>query len=48
MTEENGQGDAFYAGDISACVLGKQIPENDVGQTFNLSIFSKPSVFDFR
>jgi len=48
VTNQNGEGDAFYAGDISACVLGKQISKNDVDQTFNLSIFSKPSAFDFR
>ena len=48
VTNEKGQGDAFFAGDISGCVLGKQISENNIDQIFNLSIFSVPTAFDFR
>ena len=32
VTNEKGQGDAFFAGDISGCVLGKQISENNIDQ----------------
>ena len=45
VTDENGQGLAFYADDISRCV---DINTNDIYQGFNQSVFSNSHIFDFR
>ena len=46
VTNQNGQGQAFYADDISVCLLDNTVDTAD--QLFKASIFSDGSVFDFR
>ena len=48
MTSSNGQGEAFFADDISQCVLGQRVAKTNASEVFDLSIFSERSVFDFR
>ena len=46
LTNQNGQGQSFYAEDVTHCVLGHTI--NNTGQVFNSSIFSDTTIFNFR
>ena len=46
LTNQNGQGQSFYAEDVTHCVLGHTI--NNTGQVFNSSIFSDMTIFNFR
>jgi len=46
VTSSTGEGQAFFADDISQCVIGQTI---DASQNiFKSSFFSKQSLFDFR
>jgi len=47
VTSSNGQGEDFFADDISQCVLGQNVAK-DTSEVFDLSIFSEASVFKFR
>jgi len=46
LTNQNGQGQSFYADDIAHCVLGNVV--KDTNQVFNSSIFSNTPIFNFR
>ena len=46
VTSNNGEGQAFYADDISQCLVGQT--DNISKTIFDLSIFSRQSLFDFR
>ena len=45
VTDENGQGLAFYADSISQCT---HLHTNDTSQIFERSVFSNADVFNFR
>ena len=46
LTNDNGQGQDFYAEDIKYCVLDHIV--NDAYEIFNSSIFSNTLIFNFR
>ena len=47
--EERGQGQAFFADDISQCVIGQRSAAKNPAEFFNASIFSpKISIFSYR
>jgi len=47
--EKNGQGQAFFADDISQCVIGQRSAAKNPAEIFNASIFSpKISIFKYR
>ena len=46
VTDQNGQGKAFYADDISVCLLNNT--EHNAEKLFKASIFSNEAVFNFR
>lgn len=46
MTSSVGEGQAFFADDISQCVVGQT--GGAANGIFNSSIFSRQSIFDFR
>ena len=46
VTSDIGEGQAFFADDISQCVVGQTVKASN--SIFNSSIFSRQSLFDFR
>ena len=46
VTSSTGEGQAFFADDISQCVIGRTI--NASNYIFDASIFSRQALFDFR
>ena len=46
VTSSIGEGQAFFADDISQCVVGQTAGADN--SIFNSSIFSRQSLFDFR
>ena len=46
VADQNGQGQAIYANDISVCLTNNTAHTTD--ELFNISIFSNEYVFDFR
>ena len=46
VTSDTGEGQAFFADDISQCVTGQIVNANH--NIYNSSIFSRQALFDFR
>ena len=48
LTNENGQGQDFYAEDTSYCVIGRDVNNTKANEVFDSSVFSSTHIFNFR